>query len=586
MTRPTLLTAYYLDSHVSGSCVPRSLRNDFAWMADHGTNAVGVTVLEQTLTLGRANMDIVCDLAHRAGLKVLVTPSRWGQLVAGAPGVPSSFGMAHPEAWVRQQNGSPSNFGSNGAYLSVHHPATVDFCTHALESILRQWPIDGITWDEPKTMQLMDYSPAANRPPGATLDFDIDAVCAFFENLSGHAKSLRPDLILSMFVYGDYLDPKGLTYLVQKAAAIKHIDYFGCDGRPWYVSDDPGGYTKVLLPNARAFLDEAHANGKGGMILAENAFYDPGTEQQVVAIQPYRLPEVLELPAEHIAYYYYGVNVADPESNMAVMSKALLGAFTGPAPTPVSVALDPLEPMKGGEPSTVSATFTDDASAGQPIQDSTLSLRLPAGWDAQPLGDVSFPSVQPGQQVRGTWNITPPGDFFGSAKVYALASYLDPSGQRQRSVLSQAEVALVQSGLVENINPSYLNDPRPAQVGVQFLVDRTYTITSLPTTLAGGVLIPGANADKGATSPADYLTFNVTRDVTVYAVFDLRGQGTWWPSWLADDGFTLTGMQIETSDHPYAALQMQVPAGPVSLGPNLDAPASNLNSYFTVVLPA
>lgn len=29
MTRPTLPTAYYPDSHVSGTCVPTALRNDF-----------------------------------------------------------------------------------------------------------------------------------------------------------------------------------------------------------------------------------------------------------------------------------------------------------------------------------------------------------------------------------------------------------------------------------------------------------------------------------------------------------------------------------------------------------------------------
>lgn len=259
---------------------------------------------------------------------------------------------------------------------------------------------------------------------------------------------------------------------------------------------------------------------------------------------------------------------------------------TGPAPTPVDVQLASAGTMKAGKGASITATFTDQGTSGRPITNLRLTLQTPLGWDVQPATADSFTAVPPGQQVQTTWTVTPPAGFFGATTLYAQASYQDPSGNRQLSVLSDGATASVQSDLVTNVSPAELADLRIAQPGTQFLADRTYTLSSVPDALMGGVLIPGANADKSATSPADYLTFDVSRDATIYAAFDLRGQGTWWPAWLADDGFQLTGMQIQDSDHPYAVFEKQVPAGQVVLGPNSSIPnASNLNSYFTIVTP-
>jgi hypothetical protein len=46
-----------------------------AWMADHGTDAVTIGVLEQDLFAGVENMQLIRDEARRAGLAFYVTPS-------------------------------------------------------------------------------------------------------------------------------------------------------------------------------------------------------------------------------------------------------------------------------------------------------------------------------------------------------------------------------------------------------------------------------------------------------------------------------------------------------------------------------
>ena len=115
------ITAYYFRAH-SYTIVPHQVRDDMAWMADHGTNAVCIGILEQDLYAAVENYQLVCEEAGRAGMEVFATPSRWGALVAGCPKVPSIFCATHPEAMVQNADGSP-HIGWLGPVASVHHPA-------------------------------------------------------------------------------------------------------------------------------------------------------------------------------------------------------------------------------------------------------------------------------------------------------------------------------------------------------------------------------------------------------------------------------------------------------------------------------
>ena len=72
-----ILNAYYFQHHTF-SIVPRHVREDMEWMADVGTNAITLAVLEQDLYANEANMDLICREADRVGIAVHAVPSRWG----------------------------------------------------------------------------------------------------------------------------------------------------------------------------------------------------------------------------------------------------------------------------------------------------------------------------------------------------------------------------------------------------------------------------------------------------------------------------------------------------------------------------
>ena len=139
------------------------------------------------------------------------------------------------------------------------------------------------------------------------------------------------------------------------------------------------------------------------------------------------------------------------------------------------------------------------------------------------------------------------------------------------------------SDLVTVQAPEKLSNLVKAQVGAPIYVDRSYTITELPASLTGEALVPGANNDSKATTPADYLTLNVTRPATVYVAFDPRGENVWWPSWLST--FTRTGETVGTTDQRLILFKREVPAGQFTLGPNSGVPDLGNSTYITFVTP-
>jgi hypothetical protein len=112
-----------------------------------------------------------------------------------------------------------------------------------------------------------------------------------------------------------------------------------------------------------------------------------------------------------------------------------------------------------------------------------------------------------------------------------------------------ASTRQIRSDLVSGVTPEKLHALVRAHRGNPLDVDRSDTIAGLPRELDGAVQIEGAQADAKATTPSDYLSFDLSRPATVYTAFDARGEGTWWPSWLQQQGFQRTGTTIAT--HSY-----------------------------------
>ncbi len=317
-----MLSAYYFRQHMY-TLVPRYVREDMAWLADVGTDAVAIAILEQDFWASDYNVRFIADEAHRAGMKVLAVPSRWAGVVAGSPKVPSTFSAQHPETLVLDADGQPHKTAVSGVLSSVFHPATEQFMRESVDTLLTQWPIAGIIWDEIKVF-LDDRNPAVAQAlgEGYTWADYLAGVAGFFGRLNRHAKSTQPDVLTSMFLYADLGED-----VLGAMSATDALDEYGCDGRPWREEDGQGPEcgTKRLFGPGERHIAAARASGKRPLMLIENHAL---TDEQCGWMDR-RLPELLVLDVDHWLYYYYGRNCEDPDRVMAVMARHLKARFAG-----------------------------------------------------------------------------------------------------------------------------------------------------------------------------------------------------------------------------------------------------------------
>lgn len=109
-------------------------------------------------------------------------------------------------------------------------------------------------------------------------------------------------------------------------------------------------------------------------------------------------------------------------------------------------------------------------------------------------------------------------------------------------------------------------------------IDRNYSYSDVPDTLAGGVYIRTANDDKLSKGDA-FLRFSTNQRATVYVAHDDRIPRK--PSWMI--GFSDTGDDLVSADKPMSLFRKSFPAGEIVLGGN-GAPNSNTNNYTVILL--
>jgi len=123
-------------------------------------------------------------------------------------------------------------------------------------------------------------------------------------------------------------------------------------------------------------------------------------------------------------------------------------------------------------------------------------------------------------------------------------------------------------------------------VGDEYYLDRTYTLTSIPPELASGAeeWIKTKNNDKFSKVSDNFLQFTISQDSKIYIGYDPRATSL--PNWLSNN-FTSTSFKIGVSDADvvnFDVYEQTAPAGTVSLGGNFASPASGAKSNYIVVV--
>lgn len=118
------------------------------------------------------------------------------------------------------------------------------------------------------------------------------------------------------------------------------------------------------------------------------------------------------------------------------------------------------------------------------------------------------------------------------------------------------------------------------EVGDEYYIDESFTLTDIPAVLDEGIWVMTANADRFNTSAA-FLSFEVNRRVTVYVAYDSVASP---PTWLTND-FTNTGLQIGTTNGSLNLYSREYDgASPITLDGNRAGNGTGSRNYIVVVV--
>jgi hypothetical protein len=306
-----MVSAYFL-CHGHWTVIPHQLKDSFLDMRDCGFNTVAMSFSESEMRYSRRAVELQIRLARAAGLRVLLIPSRLGGRFAGAPWAPSFWLAQNPNSLVPDNPGWPVACLEDSAFRDWIH----DF----VGTIVRDYEIDGIVWDEPKSIDLVSKHPATLMKFGGipTVEQAQDGFVEFLAELTSHCLSTRPGLQITLFC--QKTDPERFTSL---AASIPGITFHGYDGnlaRQSYFHEEPQWLKYRIESVWDRTQAECEAARVGTFALIENMLmpsaaipeYEENLERVLQTIRP-----------AHLSLYYYAHNNEDPHRVHEITRRAM-----------------------------------------------------------------------------------------------------------------------------------------------------------------------------------------------------------------------------------------------------------------------
>lgn len=306
-----MITAHYL-CHGHWTVIPHQLEANFEDMRNCGFDGVAFSFSESEMMYARRTFELQIGLAKKVGLKCHVIPSRLGGRFAGAPWLASMWLAMNDDAAEPNNTFWPLGCVSNEKFCQ--------WIREFLSTLIGDYDLDGVIWDEPKGVDFISHHPDTIRKYGGspTVTQMMNAMIEFLQMCTTHVKSIRPELAVTLFTQKQLPE-----YFTSNAAKIKGLDYFGYDGnlaRESFYHEKPE-WRKYRIDSVwERTVTEAADAGTKTYALIEN-FLMPRE-----AIEEYEqlLDNFLaNYHPDHLALYYYGLNNEDPERVHAITRRLM-----------------------------------------------------------------------------------------------------------------------------------------------------------------------------------------------------------------------------------------------------------------------
>lgn len=304
-----MFTAYCL-SYGNWTVIPAHWRDSFNDMKSCGFDAVALSFSENEMRYARRTFEMQIAEAHRAGLKVIVVPSRLGWRLAGAPYMTSVWLSENPSSQIPE----------NPLYACMEDEAFISWSCDFIRTLFSDYELDGVIWDEPKLPELVTAHPAAVRKygPGYSREQACRGFAELLEKWTGIARGLRPEISVSLFNM-----PHTVPEFSKLCAKMPGLDYLGYDGSlalQSFFHEEPTKHKPFIWETWPRTMAECAEAGCGTFALIENMLL-PKSQQQNFAEN---LEKFLQgAHPDHLACYYYAHDNEAPEEVHRLVMKAI-----------------------------------------------------------------------------------------------------------------------------------------------------------------------------------------------------------------------------------------------------------------------
>lgn len=262
-----LVNCYYYAPH-NHSMLAEHIETDLKRMVSIGTDIVTFCLQEEQMyNWHQQRVRNFIKQVHDLGLKVHVIPNRWAGLLAGWLDGYSKWSIKNKDTWMENKHNEP--------YSNPLDPKVAELYKKHLKFMLEELQVDGIVWDEPRPFYNLD-------------------VFWFLDEMSAYAKSIRPEVVISIFAESSCLQ-LGETFL-----RLKHMDYLGSDGHIRSESHKMHRMKTTIFEAHKTFYEPLKKAGKKTFFLLE------GQRHRDEDLQNYlvNLDKAFSLPMDHLMYYY------------------------------------------------------------------------------------------------------------------------------------------------------------------------------------------------------------------------------------------------------------------------------------------
>ncbi|GHO73742.1 hypothetical protein KSD_15130 [Ktedonobacter sp. SOSP1-85] len=198
---------------------PEMVKRDFEQIRAAGANSIVYAVHEEEEQRWGKDLERGLRQAQDAGLKIILSLGRYGNLFAGPSHMPSWYTFRHPQSRVQDRHGR-----HHGMTCYNHEPFR-SWLLGEIEFYLKNYPISGLLIDEPRGPEITCYCPVCRAlcPDITDLEhFRRRSMVDFFGELFESVKRINSRITTTIVLLPQDLE------LMEELATIPELDTMGC----------------------------------------------------------------------------------------------------------------------------------------------------------------------------------------------------------------------------------------------------------------------------------------------------------------------------------------------------------------------